>query len=84
MNYLVDEACASSKGANTVMSYLHHYFDTHGLGEKKLILHADNCWLVDIMIIIQCNLRLYFLLMSIAMKAHLWNSAVLFSNGLFE
>ena len=46
VNYLCDEACSSSKGANTVISYLHHYFANYGLGERKLVLHADNCWQV--------------------------------------
>ena len=31
------------KGANTVISLLHHFFETHGLGEKHVHLHADNC-----------------------------------------
>ena len=44
VNYLIDEASSSTKGANSVISYLHHYFENYGLGEKKAILHADNCW----------------------------------------
>jgi len=43
VNYLIDEACATSKGANAVVSYHHHFLEYYGLGEKKLILHADNC-----------------------------------------
>jgi len=26
-----------------VISLVHHYFKIHGLGEKRLIIHADNC-----------------------------------------
>ena len=28
---------------NTVISCLHHYFETYGLGERSCRLHADNC-----------------------------------------
>ena len=31
------------KGANAVVSMLHHFFEAHGLGEKDVHLHADNC-----------------------------------------
>ena len=41
---IMDEACSSAKGANIVVSYIHHYFATYSLGERKLVLHADNCW----------------------------------------
>ena len=30
-------------GANTTISFLHHYFENHGLGENHVHLHADNC-----------------------------------------
>ena len=43
INYLIDEAVDVGKGANTVISLLHHFFETHGLGEKHVHLHADNC-----------------------------------------
>ena len=36
VNYLIDESEAT-------ISLLHHYLDTHGLKETKLLLHADNC-----------------------------------------
>ncbi len=26
-----------------MISFLHHYFDTYGVGEKTVFLHADNC-----------------------------------------
>ena len=42
-NYLIDEAVDSGKGSNTIISYLHHFFENCGLGEKNLILQADNC-----------------------------------------
>ena len=44
VNYLVDEAVAVTKGANAVISYIHHYLEHYGLGERVLQLHADNCW----------------------------------------
>ena len=31
------------KGADTVISLVYHYFKNHGLGEKHIIIHADNC-----------------------------------------
>jgi hypothetical protein len=43
VHYLVDEASDTGKGANTVVSFLHHFFHHHGLGESELALHADNC-----------------------------------------
>ena len=43
VNYLIDEAVDMGKGANTVVSMLHHFFEVHGLGEKDVHLHTDNC-----------------------------------------
>ncbi len=43
VNYLIDEAASTGKGANCVISYLHHYLTQFGLGEKDMHLHADNC-----------------------------------------
>ena len=43
VNYLIDEASDGGKGANTTISYVHHYFEYHGLGETSAHLHADNC-----------------------------------------
>lgn len=43
MNYLIDEANTSGKGANTVISMLHHFFDHHAFRETSVHLHADNC-----------------------------------------
>lgn len=43
VNYLIDEASVVGKGANTTISYVHHYFQNHGLGETRVHLHADNC-----------------------------------------
>ena len=43
INYLVDEGMCSSKGSNAVISYIHHFFEKWGLGEKHLNLHCDNC-----------------------------------------
>ena len=43
INYLIDEASDTGKGANTIVSLLHHFFEQHGLGETHVHLHADNC-----------------------------------------
>ena len=43
MNYLIDEDDDPGKGANSTISMLHHFLETHGVGEKALSLHADNC-----------------------------------------
>jgi hypothetical protein len=43
VNYLCDESVDRGKGANTVVSQLHHFFANHGLCEEHLYLHADNC-----------------------------------------
>ncbi|XP_067939703.1 uncharacterized protein [Watersipora subatra] len=43
VNYLIDEAACATKGANSVISYIHHYLETYGLGEEKALFHADNC-----------------------------------------
>ena len=38
-----DEAVNCGKGANSVISMLHHFLCTHNLGEATIHLHADNC-----------------------------------------
>ena len=43
VDFLCDEAGACGKGANTVISQVDYFFKSHGLGEKKVFLHADNC-----------------------------------------
>ncbi len=43
VNYLIDEASDTGKGANTVISLVHHFLGHHALGEVELLLHADNC-----------------------------------------
>lgn len=43
INYLVDEAASSTKGSSAVISYLHHFFASHGLGETQCDMHCDNC-----------------------------------------
>lgn len=43
INYLIDEAINTGKGANSIVSMLDHYFDNHSLGEDTAMLHADNC-----------------------------------------
>ena len=43
VNYLIDKSIDTGKGANTIISMLHHFFEVHGLGEQDVHLHADNC-----------------------------------------
>ena len=40
---MIDEALNVGKGANSIISMLHHFFEVHGLGEACVCLHADNC-----------------------------------------
>ena len=43
VNYLIDEAVNTGKGANNIISMLHHFLETHNFGEANLHLHCDNC-----------------------------------------
>ena len=43
MNFIIDEASDTGKGANTVVSMLDFFFSHYGLGETTTSLHADNC-----------------------------------------
>lgn len=43
MNYLVHESLVFGKGANTVISLVHHFLDQHGVGEMTVSLNIDNC-----------------------------------------
>ena len=43
VNFLIDEASATGKGANATISYVHYYLEKYGLGETDVHLHADNC-----------------------------------------
>ncbi|KAF0552575.1 chaperonin: PROVISIONAL [Gigaspora margarita] len=43
VNYLIKESELVGKGADTVISLVHNYFELHGLGEKRLVIHADYC-----------------------------------------
>ena len=43
VNFLTDEAGECGKGANNVVSRLHFFLETHGLGKKVAFLHTDNC-----------------------------------------
>ena len=43
VNFLIDESVLTGKGANSTISYVHYFFDRHGLGETEVQLHADNC-----------------------------------------
>lgn len=43
VNFLIDEASSAGKGGNSTISYVHYYFEHHGLGETDAQLNADNC-----------------------------------------
>ena len=43
MFYLVDESEETGKGANSVISMLHHHFQYKSYGETAVKLHMDNC-----------------------------------------
>ena len=41
--YLIDASVSIGKGSNTVISLLHYYITTLGVGERQVSLHADSC-----------------------------------------
>ena len=43
VNYLIDEAQSCGKGANSIVSMVHHYLGNFTKGEEEICLHADNC-----------------------------------------
>ena len=43
VNYLIDEAYNVGKGANCIISMLHHFLETYSFEETHIHLHADNC-----------------------------------------
>ena len=43
INYLIDECFNTGKGANTIISMLHHFFEHHAFGETEVHLLVDNC-----------------------------------------
>ena len=43
INYLIDEAVSTGKGANATISYVHDFFISHGAGETDAQINADNC-----------------------------------------
>lgn len=42
VNYLIDENDIVGKGANSVVSMVHHYLEANALPSQELLLHADN------------------------------------------
>ena len=42
VNYLIDENDYIGKGANCVVSLLHHYLENYTSTNQHLVLHADN------------------------------------------
>lgn len=43
INYLIDKAVSTGKGANATISYVHDFFICHGAGETDAQINADNC-----------------------------------------
>ena len=43
VNFMLDESINTGTGANCVVSMLHYFFETYGVGECDVHLHADNC-----------------------------------------
>ena len=43
INFLIEEACDTGKGANNIISKLHYFFTKYSFGEEDVYLHADNC-----------------------------------------
>ena len=43
VNYVIPECTVTGKGANSVVSMVHHYLSHYTLGESVLYIHADNC-----------------------------------------
>ena len=43
VNYLIDEAQSYGKGANSIVSMVHHFLQNFTHGERNILLHADNC-----------------------------------------
>ena len=43
VNYLIDEAQSCGKGANSIVSMVHHYLGNFTQGEEEICLHSDNC-----------------------------------------
>ena len=43
VNFLIDENVLTGKGANSTISYVHYFFEHHGLGKTDAQVHADNC-----------------------------------------
>ncbi len=41
--YIVPECMAAGKGSNSVISFLHHFFERYSYGEMEVHLRADNC-----------------------------------------
>ncbi|KAH3705704.1 hypothetical protein DPMN_080782 [Dreissena polymorpha] len=41
--YLADEGQSHGKGANAVVSQVHHHLNTYGLGEQHAHFQCDNC-----------------------------------------
>ena len=43
VNFLVDEAVRTGKGANSTISLVHYFFKNFGLGKTNAYIHSDNC-----------------------------------------
>ena len=43
VNYLIDEAQSCGKGANSIVSMVHHFLQNFTSSQRDILLHADNC-----------------------------------------
>ena len=43
VNFLIDEGVLTGKGASRTISYIHYFFEWHGLGETFTQIHVHNC-----------------------------------------
>jgi len=41
--YVIPESVLVGKGANMVISLLHHFLEKYSSGEERIVLNADNC-----------------------------------------
>lgn len=65
VNYLTDESVSCGKGANVVISYLHHFFAEYASGETNVHLNADNSAGQN-----KNNLKLFYLAYRVACGLH--------------
>ena len=63
-NYFVDEINSTGKGATATISYIHHFLNEYGFGEKTGYFNADNCSgkIVSVYTFFQLENKYYFVI----------------------